>query len=76
MISATDIYVWINNKYKNNIFNKLPMIIWTHLIEHPQKVYLYLNEEIHLDDFLDYLSRQTITEEVSILDLIIKFIEK
>ena len=75
-MSSTDIYVWINHKYKNNVFNKLPMIIWSYLIAHPEKVALYLSKDIYLDDLLDYLSKQTITEEVSIIDLIINFIEK
>ena len=75
-MSSTDIYVWINHKYKNNVFNKLPMIIWSYLIAHPEKVALYLSKDIYLDDLLDYLSKQTITEEVSIIDLIINFVEK
>lgn len=75
-MSSTDIYVWINHKYKNNVFNKLPMIIWSYLIAHPEKVSWYLDEEINLDELLDYLSKQTITEEVSIIDLIINFVEK
>ena len=75
-MSSTDIYVWINHKYKNNVFNKLPMIIWSYLIAHPEKVSWYLDEEINLEELLDYLSKQTITKEVSIIDLIINFVEK
>ena len=75
-MSSTDIYVWINHKYKNNVFNKLPMIVWTYLIDYPEKVDLYLDEKIVLDELLEYLSKQLLTEEVSIIDLIIKFVEK
>lgn len=75
-MSSTDIYVWINHKYKNNVFNKLPMIIWSYLTAHPEKVALYLSKEINLDDLLSYLSKQQLDENINLIDLIINYIEE
>ena len=74
-MSSTDIYVWINHKYKNNVFNKLPMIVWTYLIDYPEKVDLYLDEKIVLDDLLAYLSKQQLDENKNLIDYIINYIE-
>lgn len=49
------IYVSIHNKFKNPILPKLPDYITSYLLENPQQISLYLNENIQVEELLKAL---------------------
>ena len=54
--SNIDISIWIENKYKNNIFPELHKALRKYIIDNPELLDIYMNKDINLDKILDYLA--------------------
>ena len=53
--SNTDIAIWIENKYKNNLYPELPKMITSYIIDNPDKLDLYLDKNIDTNKLFDHL---------------------
>lgn len=67
-----DYKIWINQKYKNNVFPKLPLIIFNHINGNEEESIKYLSNKIILDELLSYISQNTKINEPKELIKIVK----
>ena len=65
------IYVSIHTKYKNPILPKLPVHIISYLLSNPQKLPIYLNPNIQVEDLL-----KTLHPNQPLLSQIISYMEE
>ncbi len=77
MIFNTDIKVWIHNKYQNNIIPRIPELITTYLLENKDKLNLYFNKNITINELLNYISKEFKNNpNAKLIDLITSYVEK
>lgn len=71
------IYMGILNKYKNNVFPQIPLLLLPYVLNNRDKVDMYLSKNINIHKILRHLNKLTKEkEEFKILDEIIKFVEE
>lgn len=75
--SDVDIYVWIQNKYKNNVIKFLPDLITAYLLEHPEDVNKFLNPKANMNDLLDYLAKRYKEDnEIKIIEEVLDYVSR
>lgn len=68
------IYLAVYCKYDNNIIPDLPRIISTYLLSNPNKINLYINQNIHVGMILEYLATKDL-KKINILEEVINYVE-
>ena len=75
-ITNTDIYVWVHNCYKNPVIPTLADLITGYLIEHPDKLDYYFNENITLPNLISHLADSySKNKDMNLLDEIKLYME-
>ena len=75
-IDNTDIYNWMRHKFQNKTLPNLPIIITGYLIEHKEKLDLYLDKKIKIDKLLEFIaSKYKANKNTNILEIVKKFVE-
>lgn len=69
-------YVFIQYKYKNNIIPELPRILISYLLMNPEKISLYINNDINVELILNQLANNYSNNgSIDILEEIVKLVE-
>lgn len=72
----TDIYIWIHYRYKNNILPVIPCLITTYILEHPDKLNLYLDKKLNINKLLEYIASSYKDKKTNeILNMIVEYVE-
>ena len=68
------IYLAVYYKYDNNIIPDHTRIISTYLLSNPNKINLYINQNIHVGMILEYLATKDL-KKINILEEVINYVE-
>ncbi len=70
------LYMAIYFKYDNNLIPSIPKLLVSYLLDHPNKISLYLNKYIHIGIILERLCAiYQVKQNLDLLEEIIKFVE-
>ena len=70
------IYVLVYEKYLNPILPQIPLILTNYLINHPEKIPMYINDNITIEKVLKKIHFLTNGDNIdSILETLIKCVE-
>ncbi len=75
-LSNTDFYIWMYYKFKNPVIPGLYTIVTGYLIDNREKIDLYLDRKLKVDNVLEYIAkRYKETKQNNILQYVIEYVE-